>query len=116
MNIKRFLKNKKGIVLVTVLSVTTVLMILVIGIVSTNVSQITSGQRQIDRIKYEALNNAASLQAFDNVYRTGAAMTVSLNPTLDYHGYPVLANTGVAGSGPFGSTSRVITSSNTTPY
>ena len=53
-------KNESGIVLVTVLMLSVVMMILAVGIIGTNVSAVTSGQRQIDRIKSEQLAKGAA--------------------------------------------------------
>ena len=48
-------KNKNGVVYITVLMITIVLMVLTLSIMSLNVSQVTSSEKEIKRIKAEAL-------------------------------------------------------------
>ncbi len=85
----KLLKNKNGVILVTILMFTSVMMILVMGIVSTNVSEVTLGQRQIDRIKYEQLLLAASLNHADDVYRGLNPTSIILYLPLDGKNYNV---------------------------
>ncbi len=109
---ERSAKNKQGIILLTVLSVTAIMMIFVIGIVSTNVSQITIGQRQIDRIKNEQWQTAINLYYFDLAYRgiTFGGGTYPLS--LDGKDYTITAGYGTAGSGLSGTLPIISTSSN----
>ncbi len=76
------LRNEQGVILVTVLMVTTLMMIFVIGIISINVGQVLTGQKQIDRIKSEAIAMAAQLRMLDklnNADETPTTVTQSLD-------------------------------------
>ncbi len=69
-------KNDKGMVLTMVIMITMVMMVYTLGIVSTNVSQVTSGQRQADRIKAEQLAKGAFWVAYMSDYNLGNAITI----------------------------------------
>ena len=96
---KKLLKSRQGIILLTVLSVTAIMMIFVIGIMSVNVSQVTSGQRQIDRIKNEQLEIAYNLYYFDAAYRGALFGGGSYPQNLDGKVYTITAGYGTAGTG-----------------
>ena len=109
---KKCLKNRQGIILLTVLSVTTIMMIFVIGIMSVNVSQVTSGQRQIDRIKNEQLEIARNLYYFDFASRGITLGGSSLPFQLDGKTYTITAGFGTPGTGLGGTLPITATSSN----
>jgi hypothetical protein len=87
---KKPMTKQEGIILITVLSFTTIMMIFVIGIVSTNVGQVNAGQKQIDRIKYEQLAFGLQLDVQDQFWRNtiGTKMSFFYN-ALDQKNYPI---------------------------
>ena len=52
------IKNESGVVLVTVLAISLIMITLVIGLLSTNLNFVNLGQNQIDRIKADQLAKA----------------------------------------------------------
>lgn len=97
-------RNNSGIVLVTVLMMSVIMMILAIGIIGTNVSSVTSGQRQIDRIKSEQLAKGTFWISYSKLSATPTpdASTTSTSQTLD--GKSFVATVSGPGAGIGGST------------
>ena len=95
--------NNSGIVLVTVLMMSVIMMILVIGVIGTNVSSVTSGQRQIDRIKGEQLARGYAAVRYSKFNQNPSESPVTSPPvTLDGKPYYVFetnaGQTGIAGT------------------
>ena len=101
-------RQESGIVLVTVLMMSVIMMILAIGIIGTNVSGVTSGQRQIDRIKSEQLTKGAYWIAYSQLSANPPVAPTYTTVTLD--GKTFTATVSGAGAGIGGSTqSRSVT-------
>lgn len=78
------MRERTGIVLITVLMMSVVMMILAIGIIGTNITAVTSGQRQIDRIKSEQLAKGTFWISYSKLSATPPDNTTTfVNPSLD---------------------------------
>ena len=98
----RKIKNSEsGIVLVTVLMMSVVMMILAIGIVETSVSSVFSGQKQIDRIKSEQMSRGAAWLRYSRYIANPADVTsATVTQALDGKNYDVQDQD--TGAGPVG--------------
>ena len=87
----RKIKNtESGIVLVTVLMMSVVMMILAIGIIETNVSSVLSGQKQIDRIKSDQMTRGAAWLRYSQYIANSADLaTTTVTQNLDGKNYDV---------------------------
>ena len=85
--------QESGLILVTVLMVTSLMMILIIGIISTNVSGVLTGQKQVDRIKAEQLALAAYLLTMDRLNQGLAPTNISKDLDGKYFTANVAAGT-----------------------
>ena len=65
------LKNESGVVLVTVIVMTLVMMIFAAGILGLNVSQVTVGEREVERIQAQELALGAWWQNYSTLYAGG---------------------------------------------
>ena len=63
--------DQKGVVLVTVIVITLVMMILAVGLLGLNVSQVTQGEREVERIQAKHLAMGAWWDAYTNLYSGG---------------------------------------------
>ena|SRR3989338_8289966 len=75
--------DNSGIVLVTVIVMVLVMMIFSIGILGLNVSQVTTGEREVERIQAQQLAMGGWWVAYSNLYAGGNPDGTSVAETLD---------------------------------
>ena len=80
---ENMLKNRSGTVLVVVIMLTMMLSIIIIGILSLNVSQVRSSQSVIDELKAEYLAKGFFYQFHQQRAETGAAPLPGASVDLD---------------------------------
>ena len=61
---RRMIKNESGVVLLTVLAISVIMITLVIGLLSSNLNFVNVGQNQLDRIKADQLAKATFWRNF----------------------------------------------------
>ncbi len=69
--LKKIQKNKSGVVLVSVLAISIVMIIVAVGVLNSNVNLTLSGQRQIDRIKAEQIAKGQFWKNYSSLITTG---------------------------------------------
>ena len=95
--------KESGIVMVTVLMMSAILMILTIGIVATNVSDVTVGQKEIDRIKSEQMTRGGAALRLSRYYADPTnTSNLSFSDPMDGKTYTVQDQ--YTGPGPVGGT------------
>ncbi|MFA5060223.1 MAG: hypothetical protein WC676_06300 [Candidatus Omnitrophota bacterium] len=93
--------NKSGIVLITVVIIIFTLMILAVGLLSTNTNQALMSQHQIDRIKAEQLAKGAFWYNYHNLTASAGALPPPPTETMDGKTYSI-TQTNSVGTGPNG--------------
>ena len=108
---KKVSQNESGIVLVTVLAISVVLIILMVGYLGTNLNFVSVGQKQIDRVRTDQLVKQTWWRNYMSL-ATGNGPLTAPGTALVYEGYndhtiprtyfPTVAAVGGATAGPFG--------------
>ena len=85
----RQLKNKDGVVFVTVLAIIITMMVLAVSIIGMNVSQTTISEREVKRLKAEILTAGALSYAYANQLSSSPASSIVYNQILDNINYNI---------------------------
>lgn len=95
--------NERGIILITVLMIVITMMIVTVSIVSFNISQVTTAENEVRRLKAEVLGLGGVFYALANYQSLAPSNVITQMFALDGFSYTVLTNLGTAGPGPGGS-------------
>ncbi len=99
-------KNNSGVVLITVVIMTVVMMVFAVGMISISTSQTIAGQHQIDRIKAEQLAKGTYWYNYQNLKSTNTPAAMNA-VNLDNKTYtPSIALPPDPGTGFFNSTTQ----------
>ena len=96
-------RNESGVVLITVIAISFVMMVLTLSLVSINRNQITSGQRQIERLKAEQLAKGYWWRYY-LATMNGTPFVIPPAQPLNGKNYTISVVTGPIGLGPNGTT------------
>ena len=103
MKINKLLKSESGVILVTVIIITTILLILAYSVMSINSSQSISNLNQVNRIKAEQLAQGAFWVSYMTLI-TGGSAPSSVTETMDGKSYTAVISPGSPGAGILGTT------------
>ena len=102
----RIIRANSGVVLLTVVGMIFAMMILVVGILSSNVNQALTAQHQIERLKAEQLAKGVSWHNYMSLTQNDGTPLGAMPPIAlpDGKTYAVAVTAGTADSGPYNST------------
>jgi len=107
--LKKLKKNDKGVVFVTVLMIIMVMMILSISIISLNVSQLLTTEKEVRRIQAEVLALGAFAYTLADQQNAAPSNPISLSHSIDGLWFSVTTMVDPAGGGIFSTDITTVT-------